>query len=102
MVLAADLAPLRKQLAVAETQRLEAEGKLALLVAGTRQEEIDAAEAEIARLRAQRGYQAEQLRLVNGVTPIAGVITSPTPQLPGKIGQPANTSQLTPCRHLLN
>src|SRR2546429_1177105 len=40
MVLADDLAPLRKQLAVAETQRLEAEGKLALLVAGTRQEEI--------------------------------------------------------------
>ncbi len=94
MVLADDLAPLRKQLAVAETQRLEAEGKLALLVAGTRQEEIDAAEAEIARLRAQRDYQAEQLRLVNVVTPIAGVITTPTRQLRGMIGQQVNKGDL--------
>ena len=79
---------------MAETQRLEAEGKLALLVAGTRQEEIDAAEAEIARLRAQRDYQAEQLRLVNVVTPIAGVITTPTRQLRGMIGQQVNKGDL--------
>ncbi len=102
MVLADDLAPLRKQLAVAETQRLEAEGKLALLVAGTRQEEIDAAEAEIARLRAQRDYQAEQLRLVNVVTPIAGVITTPTRQLRGMIGQQVNKGDLIAEVHELN
>ncbi len=102
MVFADDLAPLRKQLAVAETQRLEAEGKLALLVAGTRQEEIDAAEAEIARLRAQRGYQAEQLRLVNVVTPIAGVITTPTRQLRGMIGQQVNKGDLIAEVHELN
>src|SRR5207253_2035189 len=74
MVLADDLAPLRKALVVAETQRLEAEGKLALLVAGTRQEEIDAAEAEIARLRAQRDYQAEQT-FAGTVTSIATAVT---------------------------
>jgi len=102
MVFADDLAPLRKQLAVAETQRLEAEGKLALLVAGTRQEEIDAAEAEIARLRAQRDYQAEQLRLVNVVTPIAGVITTPTRQLRGMIGQQVNKGDLIAEVHELN
>jgi len=102
MVLADDLAPLRKALVVAETQRLEAEGKLALLVAGTRQEEIDAAEAEIARLRAQRDYQAEQLRLVNVVTPIAGVITTPTRQLRGMIGQQVNKGDLIAEVHELN
>src|SRR5712691_5724302 len=102
MVLADDLAPLRKALAVAETQGLEAEAKLALLVAGTRQEEIDAAEAEIARLRAQREYQAEQLRLVNVVTPIAGVITSPSRQLRELIGRQVNKGDLIAEVHELN
>ncbi len=102
MVLADDLAPLRKALAVAETQRLEAEGKLALLMAGTRQEEIDAAEAEIARLCAQRDYQAEQLRLVSVVTPIAGVIATPTRQLREMIGRQVNKGDLIAEVHELN
>src|SRR5205823_4159169 len=53
-VLADDLAQYRKEAALAETQRLEAESKLALLVAGARREEIEAAEAEIVRLQAQQ------------------------------------------------
>jgi len=93
-VLADDLAQSRKEAALAETQRLEAESKLALLVAGTRLEEIDAAEAEIMRLQAQRSYVAEQLRLVNVVTPIAGVITTPTRQLRDMTGRQVNKGDL--------
>lgn len=85
LVLAEDLADIRKELAVTEKELEEAKGKLKVLLAGSRPEEIEATEAEIARLEAQRRYQEEQLQLVRVVSPISGVIT--TPKLKEKIGQ---------------
>lgn len=85
LVLADDLAEVRKELAVASREVEESSGKLALLLAGSRPEEIEAARAEVARLEAQRGYLRTQLELVRVVSPIAGVIT--TPKLKEKVGQ---------------
>src|SRR5262249_6606966 len=75
-----DLAEPRKALAVAEKEEQEAQARLTLLRAGTRSEEIEAAEAEIARLKSQRRYLLEQLELGSVTSPIAGVITTPKPR----------------------
>src|SRR5207248_2109070 len=45
-------------------------------------------------LQAQRSYVEEQLRLVNVVTPIAGVITTPTRQLRDMVGRQVNKGDL--------
>ena len=79
-ILADDLAQVRKDLAVAEKEVEVAEGRLKVLLAGTRREEIEATEAEIAGLDAQRGYVQEQLALVRVVSPVSGVITTPKPK----------------------
>ena len=79
-ILADDLAQVRKDLAVAEKEVEVAEGRLKVLLAGTRREEIEATEAEIAGLEAQRGYLQEQLALVRVVSPVSGVITTPKPK----------------------
>lgn len=84
-VLADDLADARKAVAVAEKEQGEAKGKLKLLLAGSRPEDIEATKAEIARLAAQRDYLEDQLRLVRVVSPISGMVT--TAKLKEKIGQ---------------
>ena len=85
IALADDLAEPRKALAVAEKEAKEAEARLTLLLAGSRSEDIEAAEAEIARLRSQRGHLLEQLELLSVVSPNSGVVTTPKPR--EKIGQ---------------
>ncbi|MDA2930666.1 efflux RND transporter periplasmic adaptor subunit [Acidobacteria bacterium AH-259-O06] len=84
-VLADDLAEVREALAAAEREVEEAESRLRVLLAGSRPEEIEATEAEIARLEAQRYYLEGQLDLVKVESPSSGVIT--TPKLKEKIGQ---------------
>ena len=59
----------------------EAQGKLALLLAGTRPEQIAAAEAEGARLEAQRQYLEAQLERMNVLSPAEGMVTTPSRQL---------------------
>ncbi len=85
LILADDLAEFRKELVVAGKEREEEEGRLRVLLAGSRPEEIDAVEAEIARLEAQRHYVQEQLQRVHVRSPLPGVIT--TPKLQEKLGQ---------------
>jgi multidrug resistance efflux pump len=85
IVLADVLAEVRKALAVAEKEREEAEGKLTVVLAGSRPEDIEATQAEVARLTSQRGYLEDQLQLLKVVSPISGVIT--TAKLKEKIGQ---------------
>jgi len=80
MAQADDLAEPRKALAVAEKEEQEAQARLTLLRAGTRSEDIEAAEAEIARLKSQRRYLLEQLELGSVTSPIPGVITTPKPR----------------------
>lgn len=74
-----------KELEEARGKLEEAKGKLNVLLAGSRPEEIKAAEAEIVRLEAQQRYLQEQLRLVRVLSPTSGVIT--TQKLKEKIGQ---------------
>jgi multidrug resistance efflux pump len=92
LVLADDLEAVRKGVVVAQKELEEAKGRLTMLLAGSRPEEIEAAEAEIARLEAQRRYLEGQIHLVSVVSPISGVIT--TPKLREKIGQFVNKGDL--------
>jgi multidrug resistance efflux pump len=85
LVQAEDLAEVRKELALATQQVGEAEGRLTLLRAGTRPEEIEATAAERARLEAQREYLEDQLGRVRVASPITGVVT--TPKVEEKVGQ---------------
>lgn len=92
LVLADDLAEVKKAVAVGQKELEEAKGKLRVVLAGSRPEEIEAAEAEIARLEAQQRYLAEQLQLLRVVSPITGVIT--TPKLKEKVGQHMQKGEL--------
>jgi multidrug resistance efflux pump len=86
------LAESRQDLAVTEKQVQETDGKLKLLLAGSRPEAIEATEAEVARLETQRRYLADQLRLTRVVSPATGVVT--TPKLKEKIGEHVNKGDL--------
>ena len=68
-------------LADRENELVEAKGKLALLMAGSRPEEIDATKAEISRLDAERRYLDEQIRLARIVSPASGIVATPARQL---------------------
>jgi len=92
MVLADDLGEFRRDVAVSEKELAEAESKLRLLLAGSRPEEIEATEAEIARLKAQRRFLEDQLGLTRVISPHAGIIT--TPHLKEKLGQKVEKGDL--------
>ncbi len=81
-----------EQVAVRGKEVEEARGRLKVLLAGSRPEEIEATEAAIARLQAQRRYLDEQLQRVRIVSPISGVVT--TPKLKEKIGEFVNKGDL--------
>ncbi|HEV8640114.1 MAG TPA: efflux RND transporter periplasmic adaptor subunit, partial [Methylomirabilota bacterium] len=80
-----DLAGFHKELAVAQKEAEEARGRLRLLEAGSRPEEIEGAEATLARLLSQRSHLEDQLRLVTVRSAVGGVVTTPKPR--EKIGQ---------------
>jgi putative peptide zinc metalloprotease protein len=80
-----DLAELRKAIAVSEKELKEAESKLTLVLAGSRQEEVEAVEAEVARLEVERRHLEETLQRLAIVSPITGVIT--TPKLKERVGE---------------
>ena len=83
--LTGDLAGFRKEVAVAQNEAEEARAKLRLLEAGSRPEEIEGAEATLARLTSQRSHLEEQLGLVSVRSAVAGVVTTPKPR--EKVGQ---------------
>jgi multidrug efflux pump subunit AcrA (membrane-fusion protein) len=84
-VSADDLAEFRKELAMAQKEAEEAWGQLRLLQAGSRPEEIEGAEAVLARLLSRRSHLEDQLRLVTVRSAAAGVVTTPKPR--EKVGQ---------------
>jgi multidrug efflux pump subunit AcrA (membrane-fusion protein) len=92
IILRDELAETRQAFAVAQKQFQEAEGRLRVLLAGSRPEEIQASQAEIARLDVQWRYLDEQLGRVKVVSPISGVVT--THKLKEKIGQHVNRGDL--------
>jgi len=99
MILADDLAEVKTLLAVAEKELEEALGNLALLLAGSRPEEIEASRAEIANREAQRSHEREQIQLMKVISPISGVIT--TPKLKERIGQLVPKGELIATVHEL-
>jgi len=92
MVLSDELAANRQALAVAEKELQEAKGRLKMLLAGSRPEETQETEPEISRLEVQQRYLNDQLRRVNLVSPISGVVT--TQRLKEKIGQHVSKGDL--------
>jgi putative peptide zinc metalloprotease protein len=87
-----DVAGFRKELAVAQKELEEARARLTLLEAGSRPEEIEGAEATLARLLSQRSHLEDQLRLVGVRSAVGGVVTTPKPR--EKIGQYVNKGDL--------
>ena len=73
------------ELARRDKDLADATASLALLVLGTRAEEIDAQKAHLARVQEEANYFALLQDQVNVLTPVAGVIS--TPRFREKIGQ---------------
>ncbi len=92
MVRADDLAEPRQAVAVAAESAAETATKLKVVLAGSRREEIEGMEAEIARLETQRRHLEDQARRTEVTSPVSGVII--TPKVKEKIGQYVNTGDL--------
>ncbi|MFN2508905.1 MAG: biotin/lipoyl-binding protein, partial [Chthoniobacterales bacterium] len=67
--------------ASAESDLAEAKKKLELLLAGSRPEEIEALKGTVASLETQCRHFSDQLRLMDVLSPAAGIITTPARQL---------------------
>src|SRR2546429_6690806 len=77
LALTGDLAGFRKELAVAQKEMEETRARLRLLEAGSRPEDIEGAEATLARLLSQRSHPEEQLRLVTARSAAARSVPPP-------------------------
>ena len=95
-----DLEEARELVAVREKELEESNDQLGLLLAGSRQEEIEATEAELSSLRLQGQYLDEELHLLKITSPAAGVVT--TPKLRDKIGQSVEKGDLIAKVHDMN
>ncbi|HYG76841.1 MAG TPA: HlyD family efflux transporter periplasmic adaptor subunit [Planctomycetota bacterium] len=73
------------EIARRELEVSEARGRLALLQAGTRVEELEAIHAQIARLREEHCFLEIQQQRLNVESPVGGLVA--TPHLAQKIGQ---------------
>ncbi|HYG33881.1 MAG TPA: efflux RND transporter periplasmic adaptor subunit [Clostridia bacterium] len=73
---------LAAEAAIVRSKELEeAQGNLNVLLAGTRPEQIQASQAELNRLQAQRRFLEEQLRLLEVRSPGKGIVATPARQL---------------------
>jgi multidrug resistance efflux pump len=75
----------RELVAVRVKELEEARERLKVLLAGSRPEEIEALEADLRRLSSHSSYLQDQLKSLNVISPIAGVIS--THKLREKIGE---------------
>jgi multidrug resistance efflux pump len=82
----------RELVTVRRNELQESKDKLTLLLAGSRKEEIEATEAEIGRLTAQRLHIQDQLQLLRVRSPSSGMIT--THKLKDKIGEAVKKGEL--------
>ena len=71
----------RELAATAQNDLNDARDRLKLLLSGSRPEEIEATRAQLERLEAQRRYLQEQLGLLNVVSPVTGIVATPSRQL---------------------
>ena len=92
----------RELVARAKNGVAESLSQLDLLLDGTRPEEIDAAQAQLARLEAERRYGNEQLQFIEVLSPAAGIVTTPSRQLRELIGQMIRKGEVVAKVHELN
>jgi multidrug efflux pump subunit AcrA (membrane-fusion protein) len=85
MIQADKLAALAGEVAAGNNAIAEADGRLRVVLAGSRPEAIEAMAAEVTRLEARRTYLADRVRLATIVTPAAGVVV--TAKLGEKLGE---------------
>ncbi len=90
----------RELVSVRDKEFQEARDKLRVLLAGARQEEIDACDAEINRLQAHQRYINEQLGLLQIRSPIDGVIT--THKLKDRVSQAVHKGDLVAKVHAMH
>jgi putative peptide zinc metalloprotease protein len=89
----------REDVSIRTKEVQETKDKLKLLLAGSRQEEIDATAAELSRLQVQQHYLEDQLQLLNVASPIDGIIT--THKLKNKVGQAVKKGDLIATVHAM-
>jgi putative peptide zinc metalloprotease protein len=87
-----DAAQLRQEVAVFAREAAEADGRVKVLMAGSRREEIEATQAEITQLLARRAFLVEQVRLATITSPATGIVV--TPRLKEKVGQHVSRGDL--------
>jgi multidrug resistance efflux pump len=87
-----EFAEAKENLSVRQKELEEAEGRLKVLRAGSRPEEIESVEAESRRWEVHRNYLEQQLQRINILSPIAGVVT--TPKLKERVGEHVNQGDL--------
>ena len=78
--------------AFAQENLKEGERGLELLLAGSRQEEVDAVEAELARLNVELAYAQTEKSLTRIMSPSAGIVT--TPKLEERVGELVQKGEL--------
>jgi len=87
-----DFEEAKEKVALREKELETAQGNLTVLLAGSRPEEIEATQAEITRLTAEKNYLEDQSRRLTIQSPIAGIII--THKLRDKIGQSVKPGDL--------
>jgi multidrug resistance efflux pump len=87
-----ELLSTQEEVAVRGKDLEEAQGRLQILRAGSRIEDMEALDASIRRLLANRSYVQEELAALDIVSPIAGIIA--TPKLKQLIGQQVKKGDL--------
>ena len=87
LVARAELEDKEESATSAANDLVEAKRKLSALLSSIRPEQIEEAKAQIEGLEAQRRYLEEQLRLLTIVSPVTGVVATPSRQLKELTGQ---------------
>jgi HlyD family secretion protein len=87
-----DFEEAKEKVALREKELEAAQGNLKVMLAGSRPEEIEATQAEITRLNAQKSYLEDQSRRLTIASPIRGLITSH--KLKDRIGQSLKRGEL--------
>jgi multidrug resistance efflux pump len=78
VVLAEDLADTARDVAVSEKEMKEAHGKLAILEAGARKEEVEALQADLQHSQAEKAALQEQIDRTQVFSPTAGIVATPS------------------------
>jgi len=78
----------------ARGEQVEAQRRLDVLLAGTRREEIEAARARVEALETRQSHLAEEARRLSVVSPVAGVVATPSRELRAMVRQYVPTGGL--------